>query len=219
MKRTKNYVLPHRRKREGKTDYRTRLRLLKSGKPRLVVRRSSKNITCQIIIYETMGDKVSVHSDSKELPKLGWKFLGGNIPSAYLTGFLCAKRAVDIGVKEAILDMGFYRSTPSNRIFSALKGAIDGGLNIPHSEEVLPKQERFSGAHIQAYAALLKKESREKYNRIFSGYIKLKINPEDITKAFEDTKKKILESKAAKKESKKEKKKVVKKTEKKAAKK
>ncbi len=199
MKRNKRYVLPHRRKRKGETNYKSRLTLLKSGKSRFVVRKSLKNVTCQIIDYERQGDRVSVHSDSKELPRFGWKFPGGNLPSAYLTGYLCAKRAVESGIKEAILDIGFYRSTPANRLYSALKGAVDGGLKIPHSEEILPKEERFTGAHIQNYAALLKKESPEKFKSVFSGYIKLKVDPEGITRAFDETRKKISESRIGKK--------------------
>lgn len=199
MKRNKRYVLPHRRKREGKTNYKSRLMLLKSGKSRFVVRKSLRNTMCQIINYEREGDRVSVHSDSKELSKFGWKFPGGNLPSAYLTGYLCARRALDTGIKEAILDIGFYRSTPANRIYSALKGAVDGGLKIPHSEEVLPKEERFTGAHIQNYAALLKKESPEKFKSVFSGYLKVKVSPEEMIKVFHEAKKKIDQNKTEKK--------------------
>ncbi len=191
MKRSRTRVIPHRRKREGKTDYRQRLSLLKSGKHRLVVRRSNNNIICQIINYETNGDKVIVTSDSKELPRYGWKAHCGNLPSAYLTGFLCGVKAKENGVKEAILDMGLYSSTQGNRLFSALKGAIDGGLNVPHSDEILPKPERFSGTHIANFAQLLKKNEPEKYKKVFSAYIKNKIEPENIQKLFEETKKKI----------------------------
>jgi len=32
----------------------------------------------------------------------------------------------------AVLDVGLYRTTTGARIFGALKGAADGGLDIPH---------------------------------------------------------------------------------------
>jgi large subunit ribosomal protein L18 len=191
MRAKKNFIVQHRRKRDGRTDYQLRLGLLKSGKPRLVVRKSGKNITCQIVVYENEGDKVVVSSDSKELVKLGWKFHGGNLPSAYLTGMLCAKRAAEKGVGEAIFDLGLYMSTPGNRLYSALKGAVEGGLNVPHSKEILPKDDRVSGVHIQMYAAKLKKEDHAKYSKLFSAYLKEHLDPENIAKAFEEMKAKI----------------------------
>jgi len=151
MRRPKRFVIPHRRHREGKTDYRLRLRLLKSGKPRLVVRKSLKNIICQIVKYEESGDRTIVSSHSGELKKFGWKFHGGNIPSAYLTGLLCAEKARKHKIGKAVFDIGLYSSTPGNSLYSALKGALDGGLEIPHSEDILPKPERFAGKHIAAH--------------------------------------------------------------------
>ncbi|MCK5022685.1 MAG: 50S ribosomal protein L18 [Candidatus Aenigmarchaeota archaeon] len=191
MKRRKTLRLPHRRKREGKTDYHLRLRLLKSKKPRFVVRKSSNNIICQIIRFEITGDKVVVSVDSKELKKFGWKYHCGNLPAAYLTGFLCAEKAKHHKVKEVVFDMGLYGATQGNRLFSTLKGAVDGGLNVPHSEEILPKQERFSGKHIADYAEKLKAEDAAKYKKVFSAHIKNKTEPKDLPKAFEDAKKKI----------------------------
>jgi len=152
MRRPKRFVIPHRRQREGKTDYRLRLRLLKSGKPRLVVRKSLRNIICQIVKYDGVGDRTLVTSHSEELKKFGWKFHGGNIPSAYLTGLLCAEKAKRHRIGHAVLDIGLYSSTPGNRLYSALKGALDGGLEIPHSEKILPKPERLAGKHIAGYS-------------------------------------------------------------------
>ncbi|NIO20167.1 MAG: 50S ribosomal protein L18 [Candidatus Aenigmarchaeota archaeon] len=156
MRRSKKRVIPHRRKREGKTDYRLRLRLLKSGKPRLVVRKSLNNMVCQIVKYERDGDKTFVTAHSEELKKFGWKFHGGNIPSAYLTGLLCAEKAKKHKINRVVLDIGLYSSTPGNRLYSALKGALDGGLDVPHSENILPKPERIAGKHVAAYNAKLK---------------------------------------------------------------
>ncbi len=190
MRRSRGQI-PHRRKREGKTDYRVRLELLKSRKPRLVVRRSLNNITCQIVKFEPEGDKTLVSADSKELKKFGWKFHGGNLPSAYLTGLLCAEKAKRHKVSGAILDMGLYESTPGNRLYSALKGAIDGGLEIPHSEGILPKPERIAGQHVSQYAERLKKSSPSRYRKVFSSYLKGKTDPGEMPKAFEQARRKI----------------------------
>jgi len=195
MRGTNKYIMPHRRKREGKTDYKVRLKLLKSRKPRMVVRKSLSNIICQIVKYETKGDKVIVSADSKELKNFGWKFHCGNTPAAYLTGYLCAERAKRHKVNEAVLDIGLYMTTTGNRLFSALKGAVDGGLEIPHSDEILPPQERFTGKHIADYSEKLKSENPGKYKRIFSSYLKNKTDPKEIPAVFEETKKKIAETK------------------------
>jgi large subunit ribosomal protein L18 len=195
MKRSKTRIVPHRRKREGKTDYRLRLRLLKSRKPRFVVRKSLKGITCQIVRYEREGDKILVSSHSRELGKLGWKFHGGNVPSAYLTGMLCAEKARKHKISQVILDMGLYRSTPGNRLYSALKGAVDGGLEIPHSGDIFPKQERISGQHIAEYAEKLKKERPNQYRKVFSLYLKNKLDLKDMPAMFEETRKKIAAGK------------------------
>ena len=72
----KRRVIPFRRKREGKTNYKKRIAFLTSEKPRLVIRKSLKNITAQIVIYEPKGDKVIASACSAELTKLGWKFSG-----------------------------------------------------------------------------------------------------------------------------------------------
>ena len=52
----KKHVVPFRRKREGKTDYRLRLKLLMGRKPRLVVRLSNAHVSAQIVIYKKEGD-------------------------------------------------------------------------------------------------------------------------------------------------------------------
>lgn len=195
MKRSRKAVIPHRRKREGKTDYRVRLELLKARKPRLVVRKSQNNIICQVVKYEQKGDKVIVSAVSRELKAFGWKFHPANLPSAYLTGFLCAERAKQHKINHAILDIGLYSITPGNRLFSALKGAVDGGLEVPHSAEVFPSKERLSGRHIAAYAEKLKAENPAKYKKLFSLCLKEKAEPKDMPSAFEETKKKIAEHK------------------------
>ena len=177
-----------------KTDYHRRLRLLKSRKPRIVVRKSVKNVICQVVEYHIAGDKTLFSADSKELSKFGWDAGTGNIPAAYLTGLLCGVRAKK-KVKEAVLDSGLYRSTKGNRLYAALKGAVDGGLNVPHSEEVLPNEDRIKGQHIASYAERVKKESAESYKKMFSGYLKAKVVPESLPAHFEEVRASILAKK------------------------
>ena len=171
MAQAKRFNVALRRKREGKTNYKKRLKLLLSGKPRLVIRTFLKNTSAQIIEYSAAGDKAIAAATARELEKLGWKFNKGNTPAAYLTGLLAGKKAVAAGVKEVILDVGLKNPTKGSRIYACLKGMVDAGLNIPLSEEVLPGESRIKGEHISKY----KKESSE------------------ITKLFEDIKNKIKE--------------------------
>ncbi len=190
MAKGPNYRVFYRRRRKGKTDYRKRLKLVLSGKPRIVIRHTTKNTIVEIVETAQTGDRVCAYAHSKQLEKLGWKFSGKNLPSAYLTGYLCAKRALKKGVKEAVLDYGLFKVTKGSRIFSALKGAIDAGVFIPHDEKMLPNNERVRGEHIKKYFESLPKEKAEK---LFSGYIKNGIETVKIVDHFEKTKKRIDE--------------------------
>ncbi len=139
------------RRMQGKTDYKKRLELLKSSKPRLVVRRSLNYITAQIIEFNKAGDKTILSANSKQLKKIGWTFACDNLPAAYLTGLALGKQAVKNNIKEAILDEGLYKSTKGNKIYAVVKGATDGGLNLNASEEVFPDESRIKGEHIASY--------------------------------------------------------------------
>jgi len=75
MKQGPRYYTKPRRRREGKTDYRKRLRLLKSRKTRIVVRNSLKNICVQFVGYDEVGDKILASAISKELIKKAEKFI------------------------------------------------------------------------------------------------------------------------------------------------
>ncbi|MEM2282516.1 MAG: 50S ribosomal protein L18 [Candidatus Hadarchaeales archaeon] len=179
MKFGPRYRVPFRRRREGKTDYRKRLRLCLSGKPRLVVRLTNRRIICQIIKFDPKGDIVLASADSKELRKFGWKG-GANTPAAYLTGLLCGKRALKAGVKETVLDLGLHSPTKGSRIFAALKGALDAGLSIPHDPEVLPPPERISGEHVAEYAS----QARER----FSEYLERGLDPQALPQHVQELK-------------------------------
>ncbi|MFC1690956.1 50S ribosomal protein L18 [Nanoarchaeota archaeon] len=191
MKRKAKFTVRQRRKRAGKTDYKKRLSILKGSLPRLVVRKSLKNILVQLIDYSASGDKVKACARSTELNKYGWPVSKSNLSSAYLTGLLLAKKAQNSGIKKALLDIGLQRGTVGSRLFAALKGAIDGGLEIPHGEEVLPSEERIKGKHIEDYAKKLKSDNSEKYKKQFSGYEKKNSNPESLGVMFDQVKSKI----------------------------
>lgn len=136
------------RRREGKTDYRHRLRLLKSGKTRAVVRMSNKRVLIQFIDFHPEGDLVRASANSNHLEEYGWKGYGVNLPSAYLVGYLAGKKALKERIKEAVLDIGLNEPEKGGRIFSALKGIVDSGVHVPHNPEIFPSGERIKGGHI-----------------------------------------------------------------------
>ncbi len=192
MAHSAKYRVPFRRRREGKTNYRLRLKLLLSRKPRLVARKSLNNMVAQLVVYDEKGDKVLVSAHSKELVKLGYKGHCGNIPAAYLTGLLLGKKALKEGYEEAVLDIGLNASTKGAAVLAILKGAVDAGMDIPHSEDILPEEERINGSHVKEYAELLKEEDEEKYKKQFSKYLEKGLNPEDLPEHFEEIKEKVL---------------------------
>jgi large subunit ribosomal protein L18 len=81
------------------------------------------------------------------LKKIGWTKTG-NVPAAYLTGLLAGKKAKEKNVTEAVLDLGLQTSTKGSRIYAALKGVLDAGINVPHSKDILPSEDRIIGKHI-----------------------------------------------------------------------
>ncbi len=174
-----------RRKKQGKTNYKKRLGLLLAGKPRLVVRKSLKNIWLQVVEYTKEGDKVVLAAHSKELKKAGWNMCCSNIPSAYLTGFLLGKKAAEKKIGQCVLDIGLYPSIKGNRVYAALKGAVDAGIKVPCSKEVFPADERIKGGHIAKFAAKAKQE-KDAYKNQFS-----KADATGIENQFEETKQKI----------------------------
>ena len=187
------YKVPRRRRREGKTNYYKRYVMVLSGKPRLVVRRTNQYIWVQLVIAKPQGDVTVAAAHSRELVKrYGW--LGGtkNTSAAYLTGLLAGLRALKEGYRYAVLDIGLHRPVKGSRVFAALKGAVDAGLEVPHSEEVLPEDYRIRGEHIAKYAAMLKESNPELYEKRFSLYLKRGLEPEKLPEHFEEVRNKIL---------------------------
>lgn len=188
------YRVPFRRRREGKTNYRTRRALVLSKIPRLVVRLTLKHAIVQVIESEAIGDKVIVSAHSRELAKtFGWLGNGGNIPSAYLTGLLCGYKAMANGVEKAFLDIGLHIPSKGTRIFAALKGVVDSGVEVPHSEDILPEEGRISGQHIADYGSQLASEP-EVYQQKFSKSLKKGSKPEKLAEHFSAVKDKITSS-------------------------
>lgn len=190
MKKGKTFTVPYRRKRQGRTYYRKRLRILISNKYRLVVRRSLKSMQTSIVEYKPNCDRVLFTVDSKALSKFGWKADCGNLPSAYLIGLIAGKEALKKEINEAVLDIGFNSSVKGSRFYAALAGAIDAGLKVPFNNEMLPPKDRISGEHIAKYAKELSK-NKEKYSKQFSHYIKNGLEPEDIVRHFNEVRARI----------------------------
>ena len=191
MARNANYHVPFRRRREGKTNFRRRQRLLRSNLPRIVVRRSNKHERVSIIKAKVIGDITIIDTSSQHLKNYGWKGATGNLPSSYLTGYLAGKYALALGYKEAILDVGINTCQKESRVSAMLCGAIKAGLKIPHDPEVFPSEDRYTGKHIADFAAKLKKDDAKKYDLQFADYKKRSAKPESIPTYFKATVKAI----------------------------
>ncbi|OLS33061.1 MAG: 50S ribosomal protein L18P [Candidatus Heimdallarchaeota archaeon AB_125] len=185
------YRVPFRRRREMKTDYGQRKRLLKSGKIRFVARPSNKQVLVQFIESKIGGDQTFVQVRSNELKKHGWDVATSNLPAAYLTGYLAGKKALKSKIKEAILDVGTFAVNPGTRLFATLKGVVDAGVEIPFNEKMIPSEKRLRGEHIKSYATLLAKEDKEKYSKVFSKYLEVNKKPENLPTLFDEVKAKI----------------------------
>jgi len=143
------YRVHFRRRREGKTDYRVRLRLLKSGVPRAVVRFSDRRVRVAIMQFDPVGDRVVAAAESAELGRLGFPSASlSSTPAAYLTAYLAGLRSKSAGAESVVLDAGIRHPTEGGRLSAALKGLLDAGVEVPHGEGVFPSAERLNGAHL-----------------------------------------------------------------------
>ena len=193
MARGARYRVPFRRRREGLTNYYKRRKMLLSGKPRLVVRKTLNHMIAQIAVAKPEGDEIVVMVHSNELRRdYGWLGDSNNIPAAYLVGLLVGLKALKAGIKEAIPDIGLHRAIPKTRVFSALKGAIDAGLKVPCDPSMFPPEDRIRGEHIASYAKALEANEPEVYLRRFSGYLKRGLDPKVLPEHFEKIKNLIL---------------------------
>jgi large subunit ribosomal protein L5e len=246
----KTFQVKFRRRREGRTDYRQRHKLItqdknkyQSPKYRLVVRFTNKYVICQIIYAEIKGDKVLCSANSKELEHHGLKVGLKNYAAAYSTGLLLARRLLQQlgldetypGVEEptgevvstevngktyfvgevndekrpfrALLDVGIKNTTTGAKIFGALKGASDGGLDIPHSNKRFPGYNRdtkqfdaevhkqhIMGEHIAEYMREMEEDDEENYAKHFAKYIEEDITADDLEELYEKVHSSIREN-------------------------
>ncbi len=146
----------YKRRSTGQTDYHRRLKLLRNGAPRAVVRITNTQVICQLISYDADGDQVVTSADGNGLRgKYAWPSGTStkSVPAAYCTGYALAKQAQKAGHDESVLDIGLAASTSGNRVFADLKGMIDAGMWVPHSEDIFPSEERINGEHIDGKIA------------------------------------------------------------------
>jgi len=214
----KRFQVKYRRRREGKTDYRARKRLVtqeknkyNSPKYRFVARLTNTDVICQVIFAKITGDHVLASAYSHELKDYGLPVGHTNYAAAYATGLLCARRLLEkqgiakefdgevqvtgklantpvnssLGRRpfKCLLDVGLARTTTGAKVFACMKGAVDGGVFIPHNEkrfvgfrdgEFKPEalRSRIMGGHVAAHMKLLESNDKESYNRQYSSYIK-----------------------------------------------
>ncbi|XAR71061.1 hypothetical protein NMG60_11028149 [Bertholletia excelsa] len=227
---SKRFQVKFKRRREGKTDYRARIRLINQDKNkyntpkyRFVVRFTNKDIIAQIVSASIAGDMVLASAYAHELPCYGLEVGLTNYAAAYCTGLLLARRVLrmlemdaeyegnveatgeDFSVEpaesrrpfRALLDVGLIRTTTGNRVFGALKGALDGGLDIPHSDKRFAGFSKDSkqldaevhrkyiyGGHVASYMQTLMEDEPEKYQSHFSEYIKKGIEADGIEEMY-----------------------------------
>jgi len=220
----KRFQVKYRRRREGKTDYFARKRLIVQNKNkyntpkyRLIVRFTNKTIIAQVAYATIEGDKVVADARSSELPRYGIKAGLTNYAASYAVGLLLARRLnqkyklddtykgvekVDgedyyvekegeRGAFYCVLDVGLSRTSAGARVFGVLKGAVDGGLDIPHSNKRFPgynaetsdydaaaHRARILGSHVSNYMQQLLEEDNDAYKRQFAAYLKEGIMPD-----------------------------------------
>ena len=144
-----------RRRRENKTNYLKRLKLLKGHTPRIVFRKTNKYLICQYVLSEGAQDIIKLSSNSKELLKHGWpENLKGSLKStsaSYLLGILIGSKILKEKLTSPIIDFGLQRVLRKNKLHAFIKGLIDSGLDIKHKEEAFPNQERIEGKHLKKF--------------------------------------------------------------------
>jgi large subunit ribosomal protein L18 len=158
-----------RRRREGKTDYMKRFKLLKSDSPRILFRKTDRYIIAQYATSKEAQDKVEIGITSKKLKEFGWpdEFDGSlkSIPAAYLTGLLIGKEIIKKKLKNPIVDFGMTRVISKNRCYAFLKGIIDAGVKIKCDEEQFPEEERIIGKNLKEDFSKTFKEIKSKIEK------------------------------------------------------
>ncbi len=142
-----------RRRRESKTNYLKRIKLLKSNAPRLVLRKTNKYLIVQYVKSAAAQDKIVFGINSKKLLQLGWpKNLSCSLKSitaAYFLGMLAGKEIKTKKLKNPIFDFGLQRVLSGSKIQGFIKGVIDSGIELKHNEKSFPTEERIYGKHLK----------------------------------------------------------------------
>ncbi|MEM2021720.1 MAG: 50S ribosomal protein L18 [Zestosphaera sp.] len=194
MARGPTYKVPRRRRREGRTDYYRRYRMVKSGqRVRVVVRKTNAQVIVQLIRFSPSGDVTLVGVNSKALRKYGWLGDLNNTPASYLTGLLAGMLAVRRGIKYVVPDIGLHKAVKEARVFAAIKGLLDAGVEVPVAKEVLPSDERIEGAHIAEYARQLSGQGEELFRARFREYLSRGLDPRNLPQHFKEVSVKMKE--------------------------
>jgi large subunit ribosomal protein L5e len=112
------------------------------------------------------------------------------------------------------LDVGLQTTSTGARVFGALKGALDGGLNIPHSVRRFPCGEKDShdaellrkyiyGGHVGEYMEQMEEDDQEMHAKHFARYIESDVNNENMEETWQAVYDKIREDPAHKKSTRK----------------
>jgi len=252
----KRFQVAKRRRREGKTDYHARRKMVRQDKNkfnnrkyRLVVRFTNKRCICQCCYATLRGDVVVAAASSHELTNFGIPAGHKNYAAAYATGLLLARRVLKkFGLDEkfkgkeeidgeeyhiededteqkpfkCILDVGIRRTCVGHRMWGALKGAVDGGLHVPHKAKNFPgykaadekggeseydaeaHKEKIFGNHVKEYMEMLQEEDPTKYEAHFSKYLENGIDAEKMEEMYTEAHEKIREDPEGEKADKKD---------------
>lgn len=142
-----------RRRREHKTDYLKRIKLLKSGSPRIVFRKTNRYVIAQYVETKEAQDRVVFGMNSKKLIDYGWpkelKNSLKSIPATYLLGVVVGKKIIKEKLKAPILDLGMQRAIHKTRIYAFLKGIVDSGIEIKHKKSIFPDEEKIKGKNLK----------------------------------------------------------------------
>jgi large subunit ribosomal protein L18 len=145
----------------------------------------------QLADADVSGDLILASAISSELGQYGWKAATGNLPASYLTGLLAGLRAKSKGIGKAVLDIGLHPPVQGSRVYAALKGVIDAGLEIPHNPQILPSKDRLTGKHIVAAYEYF--SDKPNGSHMFSKLGKKKTTVTTIPRQFQTVKNALLE--------------------------
>lgn len=140
------------RRQENRTDYGRRLKLLKSGQPRVTFRKTNRYILSQYVVSKEAQDSVQKSVSSRELLKYGWpenmKGSLKSVPASYLTGLLMGKYIASVGGKP-VCDLGMVMKIQKNKFFAFLKGLKDSGVDVACKDENFPDEDRLAGKNLK----------------------------------------------------------------------